>query len=448
MSSAPANLVIARLADAERPNDARASTAYDVFFGFAAISLMLFVPQLKSLTPLLLLALLGVHCLWRREDLPQMLRHSAAYLLLPLFALSSALWSIDSDATRYYGFQFLITALIGCIIGGGLDRKSAMRGVFFAFAFYAFSSLIFGRSVTWGGGAMGNSAFAGLAQAKNTAGDCAAVGIILSMAVLFDAFEERRNRLMIFALVALALQMQMMVAARSSGAILAAGIALPLFMLWNFSRLFPKPARVVTAISAITGIATAVLTQHIWLPPLVEYISRAMGKDSTLTGRTYLWDRAAALVQERPILGLGYSGFWRKGNLDAEGLWRYAGITSRSGFNFHSTPTELMVHLGYFGLLLFTVVFLVLAVMLLMRTMIRPDAIMIGWCTLLTYEVVRMPFESIGTGPFHYTTSLIAAAAVVSVGWLSTGYRPETEPDRPGRFRGERQRPLHVPRAI
>lgn len=446
MNSAPANLVIARLAAAERPADMRAAKGYDLFFGFASVSLMLFVPQLKSLTPLLLLVLLAFHCIWRREDLPRLLRASSLYLLLPLFAVTSSLWSLDPDATRYYGFQFLITAFIGCIIGAGLDRKAAMRGVFLAFTVYAFSSLLFGRSVTWGGGAMGNSAFAGLAQAKNTAGDCGAVGVILSLTILFDSIEERKRSLALFALVALAVQMEMLIASRSSGAILAVAIAIPLFLLWSFSRLFQKTVRVVTAITAIVGISTAVLTQHIWLPPLVAQMSRAMGKDSTLTGRTYLWDRAGALISEKPLLGLGYNAFWRKGNLDAEGLWRYAGITSRSGFNFHSTPTELLVHLGYIGLAMFALVFAGLAIMLLMRTMIRPDAIMIGWCTLLTYEVVRMPFESMGTGPFHYTTSLLAAGLVVSIGWLARGYRPQRLPDRPRQFRGERHRPLYSPR--
>ncbi|MBO9378342.1 O-antigen ligase family protein [Sphingomonas histidinilytica] len=446
MNSAPTDLVIARLAAVERPADLRAAKGYDQFFGFAAISLMLFVPQLKSLTPLLLLVLLVFHCVWRREDIPRLLRASSLYLLLPLFAATSWLWSVDPQASRYYGIQFLITALIGCIVGAGLDRKAAMRGVFLAFAVYAFSSLVFGRSVTWGGGAMGNSAFAGLAQAKNTAGDCGAVGIILSLTVLFDAIEERKPWLALLALVAAGVQAEMLVASRSSGAVLAVGIAVPLFLLWNVSRLFSKPARVVTGVTAILGIATAVLTQHIWLPPLVEQMSRAMGKDSTLTGRTYLWGRAAALIDEKPLLGVGYNAFWRKGNLDAEGLWRYAGITSRSGFNFHSTPTELLVHLGYVGLTLFVMVFVVLSILLLVRTMIRPDAIMIGWCTLLTYEVVRMPFESIGTGPFHYTTSLLAAGLVVSAGWLARGYRPAPLSNRPRRFRGEREPQLHTAR--
>jgi exopolysaccharide production protein ExoQ len=57
-----------------------------------------------------------------------------------------------------------------------------------------------------------------------------------------------------------------------------------------------------------------------------------------------------------------------------------------------------------------------------------------------------MPFESIGTGPFHYTTSLLAAGLVVSAGWLARGYRPAPLPDRPRRFRGEREAPLHTPR--
>lgn len=446
MNSAPANMVIARLAAVERPTDIRASKAYDQFFGFASVSLMLFVPQLKSLTPLLLLVLLAFHCVWRREDLPRLLRASSLYLLLPLFAVTSFLWSIDPQSTRYYGFQFLITAFIGCIIGAGLDRRAAMRGVFLAFAVYAFSSLVFGRSVSWGGGAMGNSAFAGLAQAKNTAGDTAAVGVIFSLSILFDSLERRQRGWALLAFLALGVQMEMLIASRSSGALLAVGIAIPLFFIWNFSRIFEKAVRMVTAITAIVAIATAVITQHIWLPPLVEYMSRAMGKDSTLTGRTYLWDRAAALVQEKPLLGLGYNAFWRKGNLDAEGLWRYAGITSRSGFNFHSTPTELLVHLGYVGVGLFALVFIGMAITVLMRTMIRPNAIMIGWCTLLTYEVVRMPFESIGTGPFHYTTSLLAAGMVVSVGWLARGYMPEKIAGRPARFRGERHRPAYNPR--
>ncbi|KKC27771.1 O-antigen ligase family protein [Sphingomonas sp. SRS2] len=431
--------VARRLAVPVDAGDIRAAKGYDLFFGFAAISLMLFVPQLKSLTPLLLLALLGAHVIWRREDLPRLLTASAPYLLLPAFAVASFMWSIDPGATRYYGFQFLITALIGCIIGAGLDRKAATRGVFLAFVIYGTAAIVFGRSVTWGGGAMGNSAFAGLAQAKNTAGDCAAVGLILSITILIDSIEERKRLFIALAMLGLVVQLQAMIAARSAGAILAAGIALTLLILWNFSRLFPKPARVVTAITAIMTIATAVLTQKIWLQPLVNQLSLAMGKDSTLTGRVYLWDRAAALINERPLLGLGYNAFWRKGNLDAEGLWRHAGITSRSGFNFHSTPTELLVHLGIIGLILFVGVFAILAVTLLLRTMIRPNAAMIGWCTLLTYEIVRMPFESIGTGPFHYTTSLIAAALVISMGWLK-GAVAETEPSRPRFFRGERQR--------
>ncbi|KRB86224.1 O-antigen polymerase [Sphingomonas sp. Root710] len=415
----------------------RAAKGYDIFFGYAAISLMLFVPQLKSLTPLLLLGLLAIHVVWRREDLPRMLASSAPYLLLPAFALASWLWSVDSYATRYYGLQFLITALIGCIIGAGLDRKAATRGVFLAFAIYGIAAIIFGRSVTWGGGAMGNSAFAGLAQAKNTAGDCAAVGLILSITILIDSIEERKRLFIMLALGGVAVQLQALIAARSAGAIMAVGIALPLLMLWNFSRLFSRPARVVTAIVAIISIATAVLTQKIWLQPLINQLSTAMGKDSTLTGRVYLWDRAAALIHERPLLGLGYNAFWRRGNLDAEGLWRHAGITSRSGFNFHSTPTELMVHFGMIGMILFAATFAILAVLLLLRTMIRPNAIMVGWCALLTYEIVRMPFESIGTGPFHYTTSLIAAALVIGMGWLDGN---TAEAVRPSIFRGERRR--------
>ena len=49
------------------------------------------------------------------------------------------------------------------------------------------------------------------------------------------------------------------------------------------------------------------------------------------------------------MLGRGYYAFWRQGNLDAEGLWRYFGIDSRGGFTFHNTLVDILVTLGWIG---------------------------------------------------------------------------------------------------
>src|SRR5581483_2182010 len=73
-------------------------------------------------------------------------------------------------------------------------------------------------------------------------------------------------------------------------------------------------------------------------------------KDPTFTGRTYLWYRAEPVIQQKPLLGHGFAAFWRPGSIDAEGLWRWAGVKHTVGFNFHNTFIETLVQLGIVGL--------------------------------------------------------------------------------------------------
>src|SRR5207244_2815073 len=94
----------------------------------------------------------------------------------------------------------------------------------------------------------------------------------------------------------------------------------------------------------------------------------------TLTGRSYLWYRAADFIRERPLLGHGFEAFWVQGNIDAEGLWQYGKITTRGGFNFHNTVIELLVHFGWIGALLTLAVFAIAACALIRRALARPDA--------------------------------------------------------------------------
>ncbi|WCT71901.1 O-antigen ligase family protein [Sphingomonas naphthae] len=410
------------LAPGRRGEGRRDDLWFDTFWAFGTIGSLLFVTQLTALVPVIVTGLLVLYFLWRRDRVPAMLAASSLMLALALFAVMSRFWSIDPGATTYYGIQFLITVMAGCAIGAGLDRERALRGVFLAFAAFAGAGLVFGRFVRWGGGAAGSSAFAGLAQAKNTAGDTAAVGALFSVAMIVLAWRNRNLPYGLLAFFVLPLQLFTLVVARSGGALLGAAIALPLFVVWAGSMLLPAAARVSVAVLSLLAAASAVATSGLWLRPLLDAVMKGLGKDSTLTGRTYLWDRATKLIDDRPLLGRGFAAFWRHGNLDAEGLWRKAAIQSRAGFNFHNTPTELLVHLGYVGLTLAAITLAVYGLSLLVRTMLRPDLPRVCWCALLVYEVGRMPFESLGSGPFHYTTALIAACFTLGAAGMS-GFR-------------------------
>jgi len=105
----------------------------------------------------------------------------------------------------------------------------------------------------------------------------------------------------------------------------------------------------------------------------------------------------------------------RQGNPDAEGLWRFAGISDRMGFSFHNTLIELLVNIGWIGVCVFALVAIVCSVLLVRRVMMRPSLALCFWLSLLVYEFVRMPVEAIGTSPFSYGTVLLFAGLGVAL---------------------------------
>ncbi|TIQ90781.1 MAG: O-antigen ligase family protein, partial [Mesorhizobium sp.] len=89
---------------------------------------------------------------------------------------------------------------------------------------------------------------------------------------------------------------------------------------------------------------------------LLDFVLGTFGKDSTLTGRTYLWEQGWEAAQQAPILGVGYAAYWVQGFAEAERLWNEFYITTRSGFHFHNTYIEALVELGYVGATLISLI--------------------------------------------------------------------------------------------
>jgi exopolysaccharide production protein ExoQ len=86
--------------------------------------------------------------------------------------------------------------------------------------------------------------------------------------------------------------------------------------------------------------------------PLFE----VLGRDSTLTGRTGLWDSAFSAVMKRPILGYGYGAFWSRMDGEAMNVWLGAGWMAPLADNGY---VELSLALGMLGLGAFVLLFVV-----------------------------------------------------------------------------------------
>jgi O-antigen ligase len=89
-----------------------------------------------------------------------------------------------------------------------------------------------------------------------------------------------------------------------------------------------------------------------FLPIIIEEIFNAVGKDTTLTGRTLFWPMLFQKILERPWFGYGVSGFWQP--------WRgfdNPAIDVKLPYfvpdHAHNGLLELVLVLGLIGLALF-----------------------------------------------------------------------------------------------
>jgi exopolysaccharide production protein ExoQ len=400
---------------------------FDALFAFAGFLVLLFIAQFGTLGALAFSALVLLYGLFRLPRLPAIFGPRAFLLLIPAVALASVLWSEAPKETLKYGLEFAATGAFGVMLSAAAGQRAVLKGLFCAFVVYLSVSLAMGGTVALG--ADGDVAFAGLNGGKNMLADVTSTGLLISAAVLATSLGNLKSGWWLAALIAGATAGYVLFEARSAGAMLGVALALMSFGVLIALRLMSLAARTTFTLLLAAVVAVAAVFYRSLSQMMIEFGARVFDKDPTLTGRTYLWDRAGDLIAEDTWLGKGFSAFWLQGNTDAEGLWRYSGIASRGGFNFHNTFVEILVHLGWVGLVVIAVAAIIGAVSLFVRFIAAPSLMLCFWVSLLIYQLVRMPIESIGLTPFYFSTALLFAAMGAAFGPAAPG--PRRRADEP-----------------
>jgi exopolysaccharide production protein ExoQ len=380
----------------------------DGLFAFLLFLPLLFMARLGPAGAAIFAGLTPLYVWIRRERLGRVMGPRAFLLLVPALALFSTVWSQAPQETFKGAVEFAITAIVGLLISSARNPTAVIKGLAAAFFAYVLASVLFGGRVAVGVGA-GGYAFAGLSGSKNLLGDIASTGFILALAAILLGFRRKQPQWVLLGLAAGALDLYVVAATRSAGAMLGLGLGAAAMTLLTPLLVAGRVVRGwLTATVALCLIAAGL--SYRWLTEtLIEMGARIFDKDPTLTGRTYLWYRAEDLIREKPGLGRGFEAFWVRGNIDAEGLWRYFGIHERGGFTFHNTAVELLVSLGWFGLIFTAAVVLAGGVFLVRKFVLRPSIALVCWISILLYQVARMPIETIGLAPFYFSTALTFA---------------------------------------
>jgi len=281
-------------------------------------------------------------------------------------------------------------------------------GVMLGYAGFLFSGILIGE--TKRDGTSGEVAFIGVAASKNMAGSSGAIGVLLALACMSLAKQIRSLGLLVLAGVLLPVALYSLYKALSAGALIGGGAAVLCILMWLTSQRLPRQARASILIVISVIVVAALATVEFWLPLMFELLITGSGKDAGLTGRVELWRKADQLIEQRPVLGLGFAAFWVPGNFDAEALWREFLIFNKTGFNFHNTAKEILVSLGWVGFGLFVTIVSVSLGTLIWRSMVRPDPSRIFFCAWMVYWILRTYFESMGMAQIYAETILTYAA--------------------------------------
>jgi exopolysaccharide production protein ExoQ len=369
---------------------------------------LLYLSQWTSLGAAAIAALTPLYMFMRRERLLRTLTPRAFLLVVPALAVFSVVWSIYPKESLRHGIELGITVMAGLLLSSARNQMAVLRGIAIAYAIYTVHSLIAGGTVIIG--SVGNDAFSGLTESKNLQADISACGVVVTTIVAIMALQRRHWLWVGGCAVAVALELYSAFAARSAGAVLGLGIALT-----SFAVLIPlvyagKAVRAWLTAMVLLLAPVAAFSYQTLSQALINLGATVFDKDATLTGRTYLWYRAADLIREKPVFGRGYNAFWVQGNTDAEGLWQFFGITVRDGFTFHNTYVQTSVELGYIGLGVLILTVLVGSVFLIRRFVQKPTIPLVFWIGILLYELVRTPIEVVGILPFYFSTVYVFGA--------------------------------------
>jgi exopolysaccharide production protein ExoQ len=402
----------------------------NLLYGMAALTVSLFVFAYSTLFGKL--PILVYYAVWfplilvdYRKVLGNWGRY---YWILPFAVLAclSVFWSQASGASARAAIQFATHLVCAFIAARTIGIRTLTLGTLVGITIVVLFSLAFGSYHY--DPFDGDYSFSGAFASKNLLGFFCSIGIYFAFACIFVL----RERLIWcgLAVVCAALAGYALIAAHSATALLTTIVALAVLMGLGVVRPFrPRTRKILAAIGIVAGIG---LFAALMAGGGFDLILALFGKNSTLTGRTYLWSQGLAAAAKAPLLGVGYQAYWVVGFPDAERLWQEFYITTKTGFHFHNTYIETLVELGVVGVILVAIVFVRTAIGYLTRFLADRDdktaRILLGLMAMLLLrsfvEVDVINPYAIGSFLLYYSAALLAASPARQRAFQTDGHAP------------------------
>lgn len=324
-------------------------------YGTAAVALSFFIFAYSSKFGMVsVLAYYGVWLPLVIVDYRRVLGNYFRYLWIlgfGILAILSSFWSDAMSITMRASVQYMTHIICALIAMRVISITTLVRGALIGTIVVLLYSMLFGIYLL--DALDGTVSFVGAFSSKNQLGFYASLGVIFAASSVL-VLKQRDILWLGIAGVTGLISAYCLLASQSATSVLTTAAVVALIIgFMPFGMLSPANRKML--FFAAVGLGAVVVVASLQFG-LLDAILGIFGKDSTLTGRTYLWQQGIEAAKASPILGVGYQGFWVIGFFDAERLWNDFFITTRSGFHFHNTYIETVVENGFVGLALLVIV--------------------------------------------------------------------------------------------
>ncbi|WP_284757093.1 O-antigen ligase [Agrobacterium sp. fls2-241-TYG-188a] len=407
-------------------------------YGTAAVALSFFVFAYSSKFGQV--SILAYYAMWFPlvvVDYRRVLGNYTRYLWIFAFgilAVLSSFWSDAMSVTMRASIQYLTHIVCALIAMRVISITTLTRGALIGIVLVLLYSLLFGLYLF--DALDGTVSFVGAFSSKNQLGFFASLGVIFAVSSVL-VLRQRDILWLGVAGVAGLISAYCLLASQSATSVITT-VAVVALIIGFMPMGMLSPANRKMIFLALVGVGALLVVASLQFG-LLDAVLGIFGKDSTLTGRTYLWQQGIEAAKDAPILGVGYQGFWVVGFFDAERLWDDFFITTRSGFHFHNTYIETVVENGFVGLILLLILLYGTLLGHLRSILVKKNdpqgLVLFALCALF---VVRSFVEIDVTYPYQVGTFLLYYAA----GKLTL---PRRAPARAGLLSQVEMRPVAGP---
>ena len=270
--------------------------------------------------------------------------------LLLLWALASTVWSTDLVTTLRQTVAWGLATTFAYYAVTRFDLREILRLTAWSLLFGTALNLLFifalpryGKVIDPFDGS--KSGWKGVTSNKNSLGQFTSMAaIILWMA--------RRSFTRFRAVYTIGAIVNVVVLVRADAktslvALVGTGTLMIVFRAFRAQRQLFGVAVIALLVASVAGLAFILGNR--------EQLASGVGRSGDLTGRTALWDDLIPKIQERPIQGYGWGGFWNGYLSPAGEIWAQHGWQPPDA---HNLLLQLALNVGLVGVALYLVSFI------------------------------------------------------------------------------------------